>query len=64
MNHSRYLLVCWTISYIFVFVSLMRYAWQWADSVGTLDALLFWLGLTLAFGGIGLWLVRSIKDNL
>jgi hypothetical protein len=60
---NNYFYICWTMSYIFAYISLVVHAWRWADEVGTLDALLFWLAAVSVFGIIGIWLLRNFREN-
>ncbi len=53
---------CWSLSYIFAFVSFVVHAWRWSAEVQTAQAMAFWLLLTAVLGVIGLVVVRNNRD--
>jgi hypothetical protein len=56
--------VCWGASYLSMLANFIIWGWRWSEEIGSAQAMAFWLLLTAVFGGIGLYLVRSIKDNI
>jgi hypothetical protein len=56
--------VCWGASYLAMLTNFVLWGWRWSSDIGNDKATFFWGFMTAVFLVIGLYLVRSIRDNM
>jgi hypothetical protein len=56
--------VCWGASYLAMLANFVIWGYRWSVDIGNDKATFFWGLLVVAFLAFGLYVLRSMKDNI